>query len=78
MIKCNLRALLAQRGMTQLQLSKVAEIRQPTVSALCVDREGFQVKQVPVDLMNKLCRALDCQPGDLFTYIPSDDKKPQA
>lgn len=77
MIKSHLKELLAKRGMSQLQLSKLTEIRQPTVSALCVDRKGYQLKHIPVEVMDKICKALDCQPGDLFEYIP-DDKKPQA
>ena len=76
MIKSHLKEVLAQRGMSQLQLVKLTGIRQPTISALCVDRKDYQLKHIPVKLMDNICRVLDCQPGDLFEYIP-DEKTPQ-
>ena len=72
MIKSKMKDVLAKRGMSQLQLVKLTGIRQPTISALCVDR----AKHIPIEGLDKICRALDCQPGDLFEYI--DDEKPQA
>ncbi|MBR5620206.1 MAG: helix-turn-helix domain-containing protein, partial [Clostridia bacterium] len=34
-------------------------------------------KAIRVDTLNKLCKALDCQPGDLFEYVP-DPENAQA
>lgn len=79
MIRSRMKEVLAKRNMSQLQLVKLTGIRQPTISALCLD----QAKHIPINGMDKICHALDCQPGDLFEYIPDreqnqDDKKPQA
>ena len=29
-----------------------------------------------MDMLNRLCKALDCQPGDLFEYIPDVELSP--
>ena len=29
---------------------------------------------VTTDTLNKICRILDCKPGDLLEYIPDDDE----
>jgi putative transcriptional regulator len=29
-------------------------------------------KQIPVDVLDKMCRVLKCQPGDLLEFIPED------
>lgn len=30
------------------------------------------IKQVKLATIERLCQALDCQPGDLFSYCPDD------
>lgn len=69
MIKFTVKVMLAKRGMTQKQLSEITGIRPPTVSAMCV---GL-ISRVPVDVIDKICKALDCQPGDLMEYIPDEE-----
>lgn len=66
MIKFNVKVMLAMRDMTQKQLAEITGIRPPTVSMICLGT----VKQLPIDALNKICKALDCQPSDLMTYIP--------
>ena len=56
------------REMTQMQLSIETSIRQPTISAMCTGK----AKHIPVDVLNKLCKALNCQPGDLLEYRPDE------
>ncbi|EEG78377.1 helix-turn-helix domain-containing protein [Dethiobacter alkaliphilus] len=29
-------------------------------------------KRVDLDVLNRICSALDCEPGDLMKYIPDD------
>lgn len=64
MIKSNLKVLLAQRGMTQIQLSELTGIRQPTISAIAL---GTQ-KQYPTSVLDRICRVLHCQVGDILEY----------
>ena len=68
-LKYRLKVLLAEKGMTQKELSEATGIRAPTISAICVG----SVKQFPVSAIEKLCKVLDCQPGDIMEYIPDEE-----
>lgn len=63
MIKSRLRVLLAERNMTQKQLAEETGIRPPTISALC----NNTLKRIPLDVIDKICTALDCEPSDLLS-----------
>ncbi|HMM07186.1 MAG TPA: helix-turn-helix transcriptional regulator [Clostridiales bacterium] len=63
-IKFRLKVLLAINEMTQKQLAEMTGIRPPTISAICTN----SIKHIPVDVIDKICTALDCQPGDLIEY----------
>lgn len=64
MIKSKIKVVLMDREITQVELAKRTGIRQPTISALCLN----QAKHIPIDALDKICRELNCQPGDLFIY----------
>ena len=66
MIKFRVKVMLAMREMTQKELAQKTGVRPPTVSALCTGA----AKHVPVDVLDRFCEALDCQPGDLMEYVP--------
>lgn len=65
-IRYHLKAMLADKGMTQKELAEVTKIRAPTI---CVG----SVKQLPVGVLDKICTVLDCQPGDLLEYVSTED-----
>ena len=67
-IRYHLKAMLADKGMTQKELAEVTKIRAPTISAICVG----SVKQLPIGVLDKICTVLDCQPGDLLEYVPTE------
>ena len=69
MIKSRIRVMLPKREMTQKQLVEITGIRQPTVSKMCTST----ISRMPMDALDKICKALDCQPGDLFEYIPDEN-----
>jgi len=71
MIKFRLKVLLAMHDMTQIQLSEITGVRQPTISAICTG----SAKHLPVDVIEKICKALDCQPGDIIQYVPEQEDK---
>ena len=73
MIRIRLKAVSADKGIKQKDLVEMTGIRQPTLSAM----NNNTAKHIPIDVLNKLCVVLDCQPGDLLEYIPDgfDDKK---
>lgn len=70
-IRYHLKALLADKCMTQKELAEATGIRPPTISAICVG----SVKQLPVGVLDKICAVLDCQPGDILEYVPDDETK---
>ena len=65
MIKFKLKVELAKADMTQKALAERTGIRPSTIS----DISKGTVKHLPVDALNKICAALDCQPADLMEYI---------
>lgn len=61
--------LMGRYRMTQKQLSDQTGIRPNTVSAYW----HGTVQRVDVEHMGRLCKALNCQPGDIFEYVPDQD-----
>ena len=70
MIKFKVKVMLALRGMTQKELAEKTGIRPPTISAICVGT----VKHIPVDVLDKICTVLDCQPAELMEYVPDENE----
>ena len=69
MIKFKVKVLLAINEMTQKELAERTGIRPPTVSSICTGA----IKELPVNVINKMCKELKCQPGDLMEYIPDEE-----
>ena len=69
MIRFKVKVRLAECNMTQKELAEKTGIRPPTVSAICVGT----VKHLPIDALDKICEALDCQPADLMEYVNEPD-----
>ena len=65
MIKFKVKVKLAEREMTQKELSERTGIRPPTISAICTGA----IKHLPVEALDKICDVLDCQPADLMEYV---------
>ena len=74
MIKSRVKVMLAMREMTQKQLAEVTGIRPPTISAICTGA----AKHIPLDVMDKICEALDCQPSDLWEYQKGKKESPDV
>lgn len=70
-IKCHLSRILGEKKMNMSDLAKSAGIARNTVSALYYE-DG---KGVTWDVLEKLCAALSCQPGDLIEYVPDPPKE---
>lgn len=67
-VHVHLDRVLAERGMT---LTELADRVGVTVVNLSVLKNG-RAKAVRFSTLTRICRALDCQPGDLFS-VPLDD-----
>jgi len=72
-IKFKLKVLLAMHDMTQKQLAEITGIRPPTISAICTST----IKQIPTGVIEKICKALNCQPGDIIEYISGEQEASQ-
>ena len=70
MIVFNLDVMLARRKMSLTELSERVGI---TLANLSILKNG-RAKAVRVETLNKLCAALDCQPGDLIAYQPGESE----
>lgn len=59
------RVELARKKMTQKRLAEITGIRPPTISKIYLGT----IDRLPVDVLDRICQALDCQPGDLMEHI---------
>ncbi len=62
MIRCRLRVLLAEQEINQTELSDRSGISRPTIGALFHN----QSQMVSLKVLDAVCEALECQPGDLL------------
>lgn len=60
-------ALMKEKGLTTYKIRKESIISQ---SALTAIKNG---KSVTTDTIAKLCKALDCQPGDIMEYVEEEE-----
>ena len=60
----NIDVMLAKRKMSVTELSEKLGITMANVSIL----KNGKAKAVKIETLNKLCKALDCQPGDVLEY----------
>jgi len=65
-INVNLDVMLAKRKMRSRDLAQRIGIAEQNVSLL----KSGKVKGVRFDTLEKICEALDCQPGDILEYQP--------
>lgn len=68
-IVINLDVMLAKRKMSVTELSEKIGITIANVSVL----KNGKAKAVRLDTLNKICKALDCQPGDILEYVPEPE-----
>ena len=68
MIKFKVKVLLAMREMTQKELAEKTGIRPPTISAICTGT----IKHLPVDVLERICDVLECQPGDIIEFVKDE------
>lgn len=62
---------LNRRSMTKEDLRQQIGISSATMSKISAH------KAVSLDVIDKICCALNCQPGDIIEYVPADTK-PQS
>ena len=68
MIVVNLDVMLAKRKMSVTELSERVGITMANISIL----KNGRAKAVKLSTLEKICAALDCQPGDLLEWRAGD------
>lgn len=68
MISINLDVMMARRKMSLTELADRVGI---TLANLSVLKTG-KARAIRFTTLDALCQALQCQPGDLLEYVPSD------
>ena len=71
-IKVNLDVMLARRRMSLSELAAKVDITLANLSILKNDH----AKAVRFTTLEAICKALDCQPGDLLEYVPEAAEHP--
>ncbi len=69
MIEINLDVMLAVRKMTSLELAEKIGITPANLSVL----KTGKAKAVRFSTLEAICKALDCQPGDIISYIKEEE-----
>ncbi|HIF9060007.1 helix-turn-helix domain-containing protein [Photobacterium damselae] len=68
-IRINLDVMMAKRKMRLKTLAKEVEITEANLSVL----KNGKAKAIRFSTLEKLCAVLDCQPGDILEFDPSED-----
>ena len=68
MIIVNIDVMLAKRKMSVTELSERVGITMANISIL----KNGKAKAIRIETLDKICRALDCQPGDILEWAPED------
>jgi len=71
MIKNRLRILLAERNLNYTKLSEITGISVNALSKMGKSG-GTGAKQITYEVIEKICKALDCTVADIIEYIPED------
>ena len=65
----NIDVMLAKRKMSVTELSELVGITMANISVL----KNGKAKAVKISTLNSICKALDCQPGDILEYVEDGD-----
>ena len=75
MIRFRLGEILERRGWTPYRLARVTGLTVPTAYRLADPDQRFG--RFSADTLERLCRALDVQPGDLLEWVPETASQPR-
>ena len=68
MIEVKLDVMLAIRKMTSMELAEKIGITQANLSVL----KTGKAKAIRFSTLESICKALDCQPGDILRFVEED------
>ena len=68
MIQLNIKQILKNKGKTAYWLAKKTGISPNNIGKIC----NGETKNIRLDTMEKLCKALECEIEDLFLFTKDD------
>ena len=68
-IMVNLDVMMAKRKMSLGELSQKVDVTMANLSIL----KNNKAKAVRFSTLEAICKALDCQPGDILEFVPDED-----
>ena len=71
MIEINLDVMLAVNKMTSAELAEKIGITQANLSVL----KTGKARAVRFSTLESICKALNCQPGDILKYVDEGEKR---
>lgn len=72
MIVWRLHLKMAEKRLKMSELARLTGLTPETISKYYHDRG---VTAVEMETLNRFCKTLDCQPGDLLVYVPDEEQK---
>ncbi|MFA7418700.1 MAG: helix-turn-helix transcriptional regulator [Melioribacteraceae bacterium] len=70
MIRINLDVMMAKRKMSLTELAEKVGITMANLSVLKTEK----ARAIRFSTLEAICKALNCQPGDILEYIPEKEK----
>ena len=70
-IMVNLDVMMAKRKMPLGELAQKVDITMANLSIL----KNNKARAVRFSTLEAICKALDCQPGDILEYVPDGEEK---
>ena len=70
-IVVNLDVMMARRKMSLGELAQKVDITMANLSIL----KNNKARAVRFSTLEAICRALDCQPGDILEFVPDGEEK---
>lgn len=69
-IVIKLEEMLEKKGLSKNRLCHIAEMEHKQVNNYCKNK----IARVDVDVLARLCFALDCSVSDLIEYVPAEEE----
>ncbi|ACL77705.1 helix-turn-helix domain-containing protein [Ruminiclostridium cellulolyticum] len=73
-IVVNVDVMLAKRKMSSTELAEKIGITTANLSILKTNK----AKAIRFSTLEEICKALNCQPGDILEYVPSKEKNTET
>ena len=70
-ILVNLDVMMARRKMSLGELAQKVDITMANLSIL----KNNKARAVRFSTLEAICKALDCQPGDILEFVPEEESK---